>query len=986
MKITKQNVLKLSVVALLLGALSAPAGIIHRYSFNESSGTTNVSDSVGGANGVLAGGQAGNGAYYDDAGQLVLPGGTASNVDPTLISGYADLPNHLINGLTSLTFETWVTMYAGPSWNRILDFGVDSTGVEGTSAGGGNYVFISSPGPDNLRFAVREPVNGNELTQCTASSPLTLYFENCVTATYDPVANVARLYVNGSLVASDDAPTPLSAINDINNWLGRSQWGDPMFSGSYNEFRIYNNALDPVSVAASFLNGVTNASTDTASLGGIQSVLLTASPTIITVQDTLPTVATANFAILAGISLEGVPGVTYQSSNPSVLTVSTNGLITAVGAGVANVTLSYLGQTSVLPITVNPRLQGVVVAGSLEVDLRATDLATSTATWTNRAKANSFFTAEGTPVYNPNVASGIAGVTFAATEGNTGKTNDYVGPLASAAITANSDFSIEGWAFISSPKAEDTIVAWGHRATGADVVLGAGNHPNYGAASFNGGAYDLGWNGPAPVPGAWHYYTLTYNGSRVAKVYFDGKLRRTLTVPADLVSLDTLPIRIAAQNAAAADGSPSRGQQLLGSIALARVHTGLLSDNDVANNYLYGVELTSPGTLQSVQLTFAQTNLPGDRFRTYASVRPIYANRNYLVVNGLSTFSSSDTNVATVDVNGYVTAVANGSAQIIATYAGLKATNTITVTAPPATALVHRYSFNEVGGTNVADSVGGANGVLAGGLAGNAATLGAGQVNLPGGTASNVDPSLIAGYVDLPNYLLRPLVNATFETWATWQGSGDWQRIFDFGTSNGGEGFSNNEGGYMFLNAQPWRFAVRDIPSNGEPVIINNGAMPTGTEFHMVAAYNFTANTTQIYTNGVLAVSGNASVQINTINDVNNWLGRSQWGDQCFMGSINEFRIYEGALTASQVAATFAAGPNALPVLTPPSLTVGRSGGNVLISWPTNGTTGYLLQSVGTLAPATTWTNVTATPVISGANYQVTQPATAGQQYFKLTK
>jgi hypothetical protein len=642
------------------------------------------------------------------------------------------------------------------------------------------------------------------------------------------------------------------------------------------------------------------------------------------------------------------------------------------------VTLSYLGKTSAVQFTVNPRLQGVVVAGSLEVDLRATDLATSTATWTNRAAAGSTFTAEGAvaPVYNPNVASGIAGVTF-------DRANDYVGPASSANITANSDFSIEAWAFVTSPKAENTLVAWGNRGTGgADVALGSGNHPVYGAASFWGGGYDLGWNGPAPVTGQWHYYTLTYNGGLVSKVYADGKLKRQLTVPAALSSLTGLPIRIGAQNLDTL-GTVDYGQAMLGSIAMARVHTGLLSDNDVANNYLYGVELTSPGTLQSVQLTFAQTNLPGARYKTYASVRPIYANRNYLVVNGFSTFSSSNTNVATVDVNGYVTAVAAGSAQIIATYAGLSATNTITVTAPPATALVHRYSFNETGGTNVADSVGTAHGVLAG----NGATLDAGQVNLPGGTGSNVDPSTIAGYVDLPNYLNSPLVNVTYETWATWTGSGNWQRIFDFGTSNGGEDRSWNEGGYLFLNAQPWRFAVRDIPANGEPVQINNGAaMPTLTELHMAVTYNFTENTSRLYTNGVLAVSAGASVQLNTINDVNNWLGRSQWGDPMYQGSINEFRIYEGALTASQVAATFAAGPNALPVLTPPSLTVAASGGNVVISWPTNGTAGYVLQSVGTLAPATTWTNVTAAPVISGPNYQVTQPATGGQQYFKLTK
>ncbi len=978
MKKSKRAVYQLAVAGLLVSVLTSPAAILHRYSFNASPGTTTVADSVGGANGVLAGGQAGNAADFDGAGQLILPGGGGSADPANTIAGYVDLPNHLINGLTNLTFETWVTLYGSSTWQRILDFGVDGTGVEGTSAGNGNYVFISSPADVNLRYAVREPLTGQELTQCTAPSPLPVNTECCVTATYDTINNVARLYVNGVLVSTDDAPTPLSAINDINNWLGRSQWGDPMLSGSYNEFRIYNNALDPVSAAASYLNGVDNPSTDVTSLGALQSVVLTASVTILTVQDTQTTAATANFANLAGIILVGVPGVTYQSSNPSVLTINTNGLITAVGPGTSSVTVSYLGQTSTaIPFTVNPRLEGVVVAGALEVDLRATDLSTDTLTWTNRAAANSTFAAEGTPVYNSNVANGLAGVSF------NGLTDDYAGPGASAEISANSDFSIEAWAFVSSPKAEDTLVAWGMRGVGGgDSVLGAGNHAVYGAASFWGGGFDLGWSGPAPVKGAWHYYTLTYNGARVAKVYADGKLKTTLTVPADLSSPAGLPIRVGAQNSAAADGSVDLGQALLGSVALARVHTGLLSDNDVANNFLYGVELTSPGNLNGLVLTFGQTNLPGSHYKTYASVRPNYANRAYLVVNGFSTFSSSDTNVATVDANGYVTAVALGSAQITASYAGLLASNTITVTPPPPTALVHRYSFNETTGTNVADSVGGANGTVRG----NGASFGAGQINLPGGTASTADPATIAGYVDLPNNLIAPLVNVTFETWATWQGSGDWQRIFDFGTSNAGEDNSGGEGGYFFLNAQPWRFAVRDIPANGEPIQLNNGAMPVGLEFHVVVVYNFTANTSQMYTNGVLAVSSIAPVQVNSINYVNDWLGRSQWPDPVYQGSINEFRIYEGALTAAQVAADYAAGPDALPALTAPSLSVSLSGGNMVISWPVADSAGFVLQAAGTLATGTTWTNVPTAPVISGPNYQVTVPPSGSQLFFKLTK
>jgi hypothetical protein len=62
-----------------------------------------------------------------------------------------------------------------------------------------------------------------------------------------------RNYLNGSLVAATPlyAGFSLGTLPDVNNWLGRSQWPDPLFDGSYNEFRIYDHALTAGQVAAS---------------------------------------------------------------------------------------------------------------------------------------------------------------------------------------------------------------------------------------------------------------------------------------------------------------------------------------------------------------------------------------------------------------------------------------------------------------------------------------------------------------------------------------------------------------------------------------------------------------------------------------------------------------------------------------------------------------------------------------------------------------
>ena len=57
-------------------------------------------------------------------------------------------------------------------------------------------------------------------------------------------ANTLSLYLDGNSVGGTTLNLPLSAINDVNNWLGRSQFAaDDYFGGKISEFRIYDAAL-----------------------------------------------------------------------------------------------------------------------------------------------------------------------------------------------------------------------------------------------------------------------------------------------------------------------------------------------------------------------------------------------------------------------------------------------------------------------------------------------------------------------------------------------------------------------------------------------------------------------------------------------------------------------------------------------------------------------------------------------------------------------
>src|SRR5437660_10711018 len=102
---------------------TSEAGVIHRWSFSEASGT-NVLDSVGTANGFVA--VIGTNTDYSRIpGAIRLAGGTRSQAD------YVQLPGELLNGLTNVSVEVWATPRAAQSWARIFDFGT-GTNTTGT--------------------------------------------------------------------------------------------------------------------------------------------------------------------------------------------------------------------------------------------------------------------------------------------------------------------------------------------------------------------------------------------------------------------------------------------------------------------------------------------------------------------------------------------------------------------------------------------------------------------------------------------------------------------------------------------------------------------------------------------------------------------------------------------------------------------------------------------------------------------------------------
>jgi len=272
---------------------------------------------------------------------------------------------------------------------------------------------------------------------------------------------------------------------------------------------------------------------------------------------------------------------------------------------------------------------------------------------------------------------------------------------------------------------------------------------------------------------------------------------------------------------------------------------------------------------------------------------------------------------------------------------------------------IHRYRFSEGSGTSVTDSAGSADGVIRG----TGASWSEGELKLPGGDSGS------AAYVDLPNGLISVLTDVTFEMWVTNDGLENWARIFDFGSSNFGEVTGTGGGGegtdYFFLaasrgtNGNQQRVEIRNEDPAGGGIVTIDGNLATtlGTEYHHVVTFDADGGGTQAqikyYRDGVLVAQGNTPIQLSDLNDVNNWLGRSNWtADSNFQGSFNELRIYDEALELAEVTASRDAGPDSLASGAPDIDSFSASevsifqGESTTLSWSISGVTGPLNVSI----------------------------------------
>ncbi len=419
--------------------------------------------------------------------------------------------------------------------------------------------------------------------------------------------------------------------------------------------------------------------------------------------------------------------------------------------------------------------------------------------------------------------------------------------------------SIEVWALNPDAASEETMVSWGKRGgpDGSNVSFGYGTSFQFGAVG-HWGSPDLGWNndGGAPAVNKWHHLVYTYDGT-TTRVYADGKIANAEILGSGVIDTATdTSINLATQ--LDSDGTtPTGGLRGTLSLARVRIHDGVLTDSQIAANY----------------------NLEKADFIDPVPATPLQPDR-----------------------------LGKGP--------------------------IHRYSFSEAvaadaQGMVIKDSVGTADGVVQGAGTSYSGT----RLVLSGGASTT------QGYGDLPNGLISANGAAnggtgevTFETWFKITGSHTWSRVFDFGDSGGPDEVTGPGGGgtgldYIEYSAQigddvnSRRFEARDEdPGGGGTTTADVGTTTFNQDAHVVMTWKESTGALSIYENGkrlggftkTNPTTGNPTL-MSDINDVNVWLGRSNWSaDNNLQGEYDEARFYDYVLTPAQILGNKLAGSDVI--------------------------------------------------------------------------
>lgn len=888
-----KHLIALALAFLALPCLLSAQTLLHRYSFQ-----TNADDSVGGPawTGTLVPPTGGTAATINNG--LTLPGGGTAG-----FSGYLSLPNGILTATTNLTIEVWATQNSPQQWGSIWCF--DNSTSQ-------NFQLCPDPNRNNADMIVENDPNNDEI-DCATPISFPNGTEEYVAVTYNNSTLVENLYYNGALDGIFDAPNTSycpgsygGATGTTQNWLGRDTYNDNQFQGTVYELRIWNGVVSQRYLGASALLGpgtlVTNLTPTSVTVTAGPSVILTGTeqPSV-TVE--LPQTGTTNVVATGDAT-------NWVSSNPSVLAVNSNGVVTGVSLGSATISATVAGVTGTSGSITVTGPQTLLHRYSFVTD--ATD---------SVGGANGTLVT-GTSGSTASIANGLS------LPGNTTGGYGYSGYLSlpSGILTNTTSITVEVWATQNQGNGWAELWDFGNNGSqNFGLIPFPQNNGTHMEVAFtpNGGEHDL--QSALEFPnGSEQYVCLTYNNFSLAgNLYTNGALVATTTLP----NITYCPGTIGGAGGTTENslGNDVYGDfQFDGTVYEFRIWNGAQSAAYAAVAAAAGPSVVVTNlTPLSLSVTVTNTSMIGAQTQPATVTGNFNQASDVVVTDSATNWVSSNPAILTVDSTGLITAVSGGSATVSATVNGVTATSpsiTVATTAPNITQapvnvyvllgqsanfsvqalggeLTYQWSFDSnpiLNATNatltisdVAPANVGTYSVVVSnnmGTASASATLTIVQevlqhrysfisnavdsvggptwngtlVPATSGTAATINNGLslpgnagggfgVSGYVSLPKGILTNTTSITVECWLTQNQQNTWAEAWDFGSS-GSLNFALIP--YPANNNNDMEVAF--TPHGNEIDLQSTLSFPSGSEQYVAVTFNSGTLVGNLYTNGAL--------------------------------------------------------------------------------------------------------------------------------------
>ena len=171
-----------------------------------------------------------------------------------------------------------------------------------------------------------------------------------------------------------------------------------------------------------------------------------------------------------------------------------------------------------------------------------------------------------------------------------------------------------------------------------------------------------------------------------------------------------------------------------------------------------------------------------------------------------------------------------------------------------------------------------------------------GTTSTPGN--ATVSSTTIPAYGNLPDLMLGQYAGFTVQGWFnnTNIGSTGWQRVIDLGNGQP----SNN----IIVGVVSSKLFMTTCNGTTQYNFITGPTLASNTWYHVSAV--FSGTTGSLYLNGALAGSYASMPQTQNVARSGNYWGKSNWtNDVVWQGQQDELRIWNRALTASEIAANY---------------------------------------------------------------------------------